>query len=291
MSSVISERIYKTNIPEQEFLNELNEYFKSGSKQLRSCLIFLFAKAINAEVNEKTVKLAAAVEIIHNATLIHDDIIDESDIRRGKTALHKKYGNKLSIIAGDYLLSLAINLLSETGNSKIIENFANCLNALCLGEIEQYFSQKTTPSLEEYIIKSEAKTASLFKASLKSLADLQEKKHSKSLETFAKYFGIAFQISDDLKNISALPQKEKQKPRFNDIKAGIYTAPVIYAFGENKLLDKFSTDEIIKKSGTKPIQEKTKQLIKTQVNEAKRQITNIPDSAYKQAILKLCDLI
>lgn len=288
MSSTLLDTFLNSGLANDEFLSELNNYLKIGSKQLRACLIFLFSKALFGECTEQTSRLAAAVELIHNATLIHDDIIDEADIRRGKTAIHKKYGNKLAIISGDFLLSLAMNLLNSLNNLNIIDNFAVCLNALCSGEIEQYFSQKTTPSIEQYLKKSEAKTASLFAAGLKSLSNLNNDQFITPMLEFAKHFGTAFQISDDLKNLSQTPDG---KPILNDIKSGLYTAPVIYAFGENKNLSEYSPEEIFETTMQPDAQLKTIQLLTKEKERAKSQLLCLPNTKYKQALINLCNII
>lgn len=294
MSLIIIKRFEDTSIQNKEFLSELKKYFNSGSKQIRSCLIFLFSRALFGNVCNNTIKLAAAVEFLHNATLIHDDIIDDAAVRRGKTTIHTKYGNKLAIISGDYLLSLAMSLLSELDDMSIINNFSCCLKFLCQGEVEQYFSQKTTPTINQYLQKSAAKTASLFEAGLKSLSNLNNNKFNKSLNTFANHFGTAFQISDDLKNFSYsndAPLQNAPKPLLNDIKNGIYTAPVIYAFGENKDLTKTSTEEIINSATQCEPLKKTLQLIRKEKESATLQILNLEDSPYKQALLELCEMI
>lgn len=287
-SSTILDTLLNSGLATDDFLSELNNYLQNGSKQLRSCLIFLFSKALFGECTTQTIKLAAAVELIHNATLVHDDIIDEADIRRGKTALHKKYGNKLAIISGDFLLSLAINLLNSLNNLNIIDNFSVCLNALCRGEIEQYFSQKTTPSIEQYLKKSEFKTASLFIAGLKSLSTLNNDKFNSQMLAFAKHFGTAFQISDDLKNLSQTPSG---KPILNDIKSGLYTAPVIYAFGENKNLSEYSPEQIFETAMQPDAQLKTIQLLTKEKELAKSQLLSFSNTKYKQALINLCNII
>lgn len=294
MSLEIFRMFENSVIPNSEFLNELETCFNNGSKQIRSCLIFLFSRALFGKVCNETIKLAAAIEIIHNATLIHDDIIDEAPMRRGKTALHKKCGNKLAIISGDFLLSLAMRILSELGNIAIINNFALCLNSLCIGEIEQYFSQKTTPTINQYLQKSSAKTASLFQAGLKSLSCINNNEFAEILDNFAIRFGTAFQISDDLKNFPDSKEqflKNPPKPLLNDIENGIYTAPVIYTFGENKNLSNISTEKIIKSASNIEARKKTLQLIQQEKESATSQITSLPDSTFKQAILDLCKII
>ncbi len=270
------------------YIEDLKNYICGSSKQIRSCLIFLFAQNFGYNADDKDIiKLAAAVEIIHNATLIHDDIIDKSDIRRGNFTLHKKYSNKLGVISGDFLLSLALNLLLELP-ATIMKNFAICINSLCLGEINQYFSLKTTPTLKQYLKKSEQKTSSLFIAALKSLIEIKNLDYVNNIETFATHFGRAFQIKDDLKNIYS---KSEKKPVLNDIENGIYTLPVILAYGENINLTQNSVDEIIKNSNNELIIKKTTKLLNDEISSAINCLEQFPENKYKKAIVKICELL
>lgn len=269
------------------FGNDIQQYLCGNSKQIRACLLFLFANAILGKTNENIIKLASAVEIIHNATLIHDDIIDNALIRRGHTTINKKYDSKLSIIAGDFLLSIAINILNSIKNPSIIKNFSNCLISLCKGEINQYFSKQETPTIKEYIEKSKNKTASLFIATLKSLSNLNNNIYEKELINFALNFGIAFQINDDLNNIL---NEKKQKPLFNDISSGIYTAPIIFGYGENKNLANIKTNDILKTAKEEKNINLTKKLINHYISLAKAEIRNLPESIYTQALNNLCNI-
>lgn len=285
LSKVINETLELISKESTILSAELSNYLNSSSKQLRSCLIFLFSQLLYKKTTSSIIKLAAAVELIHNATLIHDDIIDNADYRRGEKAIHKKFGNKLSIITGDYLLSLAIKLLTSTENPQIISNFSDCLNELCKGEINQYFSAKSTQSIEEYLKKTRAKTSSLFCAALKSLADLENNTHKKNLYNFATYFGTAFQIKDDLNNFT---NENNKKPLYLDIENGNFPPPVIYAFGENKNLSEINTEEIIAKASQEKYLNKTKDLIKNQANAAQKILSNLPQNLYNEAIQNLC---
>ena len=269
------------------FGNDIQQYLCGNSKQIRACLLFLFANAILGKTNENIIKLASAVEIIHNATLIHDDIIDNALIRRGHTTINKKYDSKLSIIAGDFLLSIAINILNSIKNPSIIKNFSNCLISLCKGEINQYFSKQETPTIKEYIEKSKNKTASLFIATLKSLSNLNNNIYEKELINFALNFGIAFQINDYLNNIL---NEKKQKPLFNDISSGIYTAPIIFGYGENKNLANIKTNDILKTAKEEKNINLTKKLINHYISLAKAEIRNLPESIYTQALNNLCNI-
>ena len=128
MENFVTQIFSNLEINHNEYFRDLKNYLFGNSKQIRSCLIFLFANNLGYKPNDMDIiKLATAVEIIHNATLIHDDIIDNSPIRRGNISLHEKYNNKLGVISGDFLLSIAFNLLLDLPQS-VMKNFAICLN-------------------------------------------------------------------------------------------------------------------------------------------------------------------
>ena len=263
-----------------EISTDIKEFIISKSKKLRPSLIFLFAKALNIKITDEIYNLACSVELIHNATLIHDDIIDNADIRRGNISLNKKLGNNLSVLSGDLILSIAMKKLAECNNIQLIKIFSKALYEMCKGEINQNFSLEKIPTLEQYIQKSEAKTAELFKAGLLSLCILKDIKEKNEIKEFANNFGIAFQIKDDLTNIL---NTDKSKPAKSDIFNGIYTAPVIF------LNSTFNTKEELynKVSNDKIAIEKTKLLIHQYSEKAIKAIKFLPNSNYKDEIIKL----
>ena len=179
----------------------VNQFISAKSKKIRPSLIFLFANAMDIKITDAILKLAVSVEIIHNATLIHDDIIDDAKIRRGRISLNKELGNNLSVLTGDILLSVAMKNLSSFGNIEIIDLFSLALQKMCIGEINQNSSLNKLPSYDEYINKSKNKTAELFLASLEALCILENLSERQYIKDFALNYGIAFQIRDDLNNI------------------------------------------------------------------------------------------
>ena len=118
-----------------EISENIKNFIFAKSKRIRPSLIFLTAKALNIDVSENVLKLACAVEIIHNATLIHDDIIDNAQKRRGKLSLNRQIGNNLSVLSGDILLSIAMHQLTSLNNCEIFKIFSSALQKMCTGEI------------------------------------------------------------------------------------------------------------------------------------------------------------
>lgn len=269
--------------------SKLFEVLNAPSKHIRAVLAFLFLKAQGREIDEKQIVFQSAIELVHNASLIHDDVIDESQSRRAVQTINSKFGNKLAVITGDYLLSVALKKIRTLDTPEIIDMFAQTLDDMCQGEIKQDFSRFKIPSIEEYLEKTRLKTAKLFETAIcgsfilakhlitksSPLAPMGRGCHKVTGEgfyapapqDFARNFGIAFQIRDDLINA---------KTSQNDFKEGIYTAPVIFAN---------SVEEF--QNGI----EKTQILLNNYVDSALKCIENLEESKYKAALTNLLGLI
>ncbi|MCR5265619.1 MAG: polyprenyl synthetase family protein [Cyanobacteria bacterium RUI128] len=189
-------------------------------KMIRSNIGLLFLKSHKVDT-AKYLPLLGAAELIHLSSLLHDDVIDNDDIRRGKPSIRSEYNNKTSVLYGDLILSNALRLILSYNSAELSELFNATLNNMCRGELMQYAKTCSIPSTEEYIEKSRLKTASLFEFITEGINVISEKKLHFPLE-FGTNFGIGFQIKNDLDNIL------KNK---TDIRNGIYTAPVIFSGG------------------------------------------------------------
>ena len=264
---------------------DICDYLMSKSKKIRPKLLFLFAKALGIHISDEIYNLAVGVEFIHNSTLIHDDILDDAKMRRNKISLNYKLGNNLSILAGDILLTKALYMLSKCKNIKIINIFSDCMYNMCKGEINQHFSIDKLMSIDEYIQKSEYKTSELFKATLLSLSVLENIQQKDEIENFARNFGIAFQIKDDLLNIL---NYDTSKPYLSDIKNGIFTATVIYLNEDKKIAD-MSKDDIISQVQNKKYIKKTIDLIKKYALNAIKSIEFMGDNQFKQEITEMSE--
>ncbi|MBQ4124200.1 polyprenyl synthetase family protein [bacterium] len=274
------------SIPKDVSDNIFNFIF-SKSKRIRPSLIFFVANAMKIKISDKILNLSAAVEIIHNATLIHDDIIDNANTRRGKKSLNIQLGNNLSVLSGDILLSIAMKLLCELENIEIIKLFSSTLEKMCQGEINQHFSLYKVPSINEYIEKSKNKTAKLFEAALVALCILESIEQKNNIKDFAINYGIAFQIKDDLENIL---QTDTTKPALSDIRNGIYTLPIILLAQDKPNITNLPIEEIIDyvKNNTE-IKNKTLDIIKKHTNKAIKSLDFLCDNEYKQEIIKLAN--
>ncbi len=229
-----------------EFQKEALNFLFNKSKRLRPLAIFMIKDLLNFEDKEnKLIKLAAALELLHSATLVHDDIIDEAKVRRSLPAFNFKYNSKIAVILGDYLLSLSLKLLSEIGSAQVFSYFSeNTLN-ICKGEINQFFDRGKPPKMEEYIQKSKDKTSSLFLAGAKSALHLINEKqtvensYQNAILDYILNFSLGFQIYDDILNFKSdfeNPLKPNDKAS-SDIKNGIYTICTLYMIERNYLCD------------------------------------------------------
>lgn len=272
----IIERKMIEDINLQEPLNSfLKDFLLAPSKRIREVLPVLYFKALNKNLSQKQLDMLSIIEIVHNASLIHDDIIDESTLRRGNKTVSYQFGNKLGVITGDYLLSLALGKLCKIGNIPVIEKCSDTIKKMCIGEVNQNFSRFKIGTLDDYIEKTKNKTAYLFELSLLSVAMLDEtsKYNMENLSNFALNTGIAFQIRDDILNML---NTDKSKPNNNDIENGIYNAPVILGNKEDNYT-----------SGI----EKTKGLLNNYIEQAGNEIKLLPDNKYKLALEEFLELL
>lgn len=267
---------------------DLSIFLTAPAKRLRPLLGLLFLKSLNHEIKPGQYDILIAVELIHNATLIHDDVIDNAEKRRKIETLNTKFDNNLAVIAGDFLLSIAMEKVINTGSVDVIKICTSALKYTCLGEINQYFNKNKIISIDEYIEKSRKKTALLFEIGVLGGLLLSEKSIDKNLRQiatdFSQNFGIAFQIRDDLINILNSEHLSNL-----DINAGIYTAPVIFAYGENKniLKEKNILEAIKTTNGI----EKTKYLMDNYFENSILAIHNLENSIYKKAITDLVETL
>ena len=208
-------------------------------KQIRPSLCLLIAKSQN-NINSKTYNVASLVEMIHVATLIHDDIVDDSDLRRGWPTLGRVWKNKISLLVGDYIFSKALSTITSLGDIKLIEILSKTANELSQGEILQIEKSKDkTMSEEIYYSMIKDKTASLFSAccELASLTSASKKEVSDNFKEFGVNFGMAYQIKDDLDDLLG-SEDFLGKPTKLDLKKNMLTLPYIYCLDRMKEKEK-----------------------------------------------------
>lgn len=219
----------------QDLLEEADEPLRSmlqhsltGGKRLRPALIVLVGRMFKSHL-EPFYSLAAAVEMLHTATLIHDDLVDKDATRRNEKSLHAIWPTEAIVLAGDYLLARAISLLTELGNLRMLGVFAQTLSSLCQGEIMQVLYKEKIVSKEEYYRLIEAKTASLLAASAEMAGILAgaEEGQVASLHIFGRELGMAYQIANDVMDFFS-DGEQLGKPAGSDLQQGFITLPTIF---------------------------------------------------------------
>lgn len=254
-----------------------------------------------SDVWRKQAQLGQIVEMIHVASLIHDDVLDEADTRRGGEAVHKLYSNKVAVLAGDYLLARASVLLARLENTAVVQIMATALESLVSGEIMQL---KSSPEellrMESYLRKSYYKTASLICYACRSCALLGGHAYGSTVATaceeFGFHMGLAFQIQDDILDFTAAADI-LGKPALADMSLGLSTAPILYAAEEfphlkplikrrfKKQGDKQTALEALYKSKT--AMDKAKRLAEFHAQKAVDALLRLPQSEARDAMLRL----
>jgi len=230
-------KLIKVNIKssEKEFDEAIFPLVDAGGKMLRPAFLLLSAKFGEYD-SDKMHNLAAAIEMMHMATLIHDDVVDESKLRRGIETIQHKYSKEYAVYIGDFLFCQCFIMLSEVGYStEILREISKAISKICMGEIRQYnirYARNT--SLKKYIKIISGKTAALFAISFYagSKESKCSEKTSKLLGRVGYYIGMAFQIIDDLLDYSG-DTKKLGKNAQSDLIKGYYTLPLIYAMADD----------------------------------------------------------
>jgi len=202
----------------------------SGGKRLRPALALGGYGLFRRKSDASAVALAAAVETLHNATLVHDDLIDGSLMRRGGITLNAVWDKGATVLAGDYLFARAAGFAAETGNIRVVQLFADTLRIICEGELRQHFSSRQwLQDRESYYSRIFAKTASLFAAATSSAAMLAgaSAAQEQALYAYGRHLGTAFQIVDDVLDYTG-DESVLGKPVGGDLRQGIVTLPFFY---------------------------------------------------------------
>ena len=227
-----------------------NYHIQTGGKRLRALLTLGSAKLCNYLKGGRDINLAACVELIHAATLMHDDVIDVSSVRRGKKTINSIWGNQSSILVGDYLLSRCFEMMVEDGNLEVLKLLSSTSSKIAQGEILQLQHKGDIDMLEETYLKIiSTKTAVLFSASTKVGAILANKKNNEkdALEFYGKNLGLTFQIADDILDYNS-ELKLFGKKIGNDFYEGKITLPVILLSQQINNIEKQSLKDIFKKN-------------------------------------------
>jgi len=206
----------------------LDVLLSSGGKRIRPTVTLLVGKMLGAEY-QRLVTLAAAIELLHSATLVHDDLIDGSLLRRGMPTLNSQWSPGATVLSGDFLFASAAKLASDTNSISAMSLFAHTLTVIVNGEITQLFNSRCQVDREDYYRRIYAKTASLFETSATTAALISEVEPAKVevLRQFGYQIGMAFQIVDDILDFTG-EQDTLGKPVGSDLRQGLVTLPAIY---------------------------------------------------------------
>ena len=233
-------------ISEVKLIDKVIKYIsKSKGKMIRPCLVINTAKTIG-NITEKNYLVASLVEMIHLATLIHDDIVDESDTRRGWPTPARLWKNKIALLIGDYIFSKSLSTIVQLNDLESIKVLSNASDRLSKGEIFQIQESKNKIMSENsYFSMIKDKTASLFSAAceLSARASSKEKTDFKNFKKFGENFGIAYQIKDDLNDVIS-NSKILGKPTNLDVKRNTLTLPYIHCLYQ---LNSYERSKILKK--------------------------------------------
>lgn len=295
------------NFSHTELRDSSQHILKAGGKRIRPAFVLLSGKIFNPNNTAELISLAAAVELIHMASLVHDDVIDRADIRRGEPTIRVLWGNKFSLHCGDYLLAHAIKLINPQKNKEIANLLARISVEMCQGEIQQLLTVfNTNQSIKDYFYRIKRKTALLIAASCKigAIATNAPTDAVNSLYKYGYNLGMAFQIKDDVLDIEG-NSNIIGKPAGSDLAQGIITLPTIFALddfgsGNKELRDLINTQEItngenlaraleiVRKSGGI---EKSLALSEKFIMNAKNHLNLLPKSAVKESLIKIADFI
>lgn len=303
----VEEEFCRQSVSSVPAITEIGQYLQfSGGKRLRPALLLLGAKFCGYE-GPSAIRLGAVVELIHTATLIHDDIIDEADTRRGRPSTNSRWGNHRSVLAGDWLYMQAFNRAVAERNFRVLDLLIRLTQVMVEGELLQLSRlRRIDVSEEEYIELADRKTASLFSVCMRLGAVLGGKSDEEEarLSAYGTNLGLAFQLTDDLLDFTSSEEK-LGKPIGNDLREGKVTLPLIY------MLRKCDPDElqkvatVLEECGFRSVRfeeilalverngtvDATHARARQFAEIAKSCLDGFPESPYKEALCSLADFI
>ncbi len=282
-------------------VNQLSHYIvNSGGKRLRPLLSLMSSRAYGYE-GEHHHTLAAIIEFIHTATLLHDDVVDESELRRGRETANALFGNAASVLVGDFLYSRAFEMMVDVGSMKVMQILAETTNVIAEGEVMQLMNCHDADTTEQrYLDVIHAKTAKLFEAATRLGAVLCNRPESEesAMASYGMHLGTAFQLIDDVLDYSS-NSDEMGKNVGDDLAEGKPTLPLIYAMRNGTPAQSDIVRKAIEEGGLEYLDEVmeairqtgaieyTQKTAKQEADLAVQQLEHLPESNYKQALADL----
>ena len=284
-------------------INQIGKYIvNSGGKRLRPMLVLLVAKALDYQGNEH-ITLAAVIEFIHTATLLHDDVVDESDLRRGQETVNAVWGNAASVLVGDFLYSRSFEMMVRVNNMRVMDILSHTTTAIAEGEVLQLLNVNNPATSEsKYLEVISRKTAILFSTACRLSAVLMKSSEpiEQALTDYGLHLGIAFQLIDDVLDYRADPE-QTGKNLGDDLAEGKPTLPLIYAMKQSSkdkaMIIRHAIEEGCRESfveiceiveSTQAI-EYTEQRARDEAGKAVQALSALPDSPYKTAMISLAE--
>jgi all-trans-nonaprenyl-diphosphate synthase len=278
--------------------------FGARGKRVRPAIVLLVSRATlpGQEITSRHRRLAEITEMIHTASLVHDDVVDEAELRRGVPTVHSSFGNRIAVLAGDFLFAQSSWYLANLDNLEVVKLLSQVIMDLAEGEIQQGLNRfSTSLSIDAYLEKSYYKTASLIANSSKAAAVLSEVSDglTANLYSYGRHIGLAFQIVDDILDFTGSTD-ELGKPAGSDLQSGNLTAPVLYALEEKPFLEVLIEREFAQPGDleqavalVKDSQgiERSRELARQHSRMAIECLEDLPPSSSRQALTKLADYV
>lgn len=290
-----------SNVP---LVEKIGHYIvESGGKRIRPLLVLLAANAANYQGKDH-IPLAAIIEFIHTATLLHDDVVDNSDLRRGKDTANAKWGNAPSVLVGDFLYSRAFQIMVEIGSMDIMSVISNATNVIAEGEVLQLLNTKNPDTTEDaYMQVILGKTAMLFEAATEAGAILANSSNEEreGLRLYGRHLGTAFQLIDDVMDYLSTAE-EMGKNVGDDLAEGKATLPLIYAMREGNDEQRLLIRQAIRKGGLDDLQpimdivketgaiEYTQQKAQHEADLAIEALSSLSDTSFKETLIHLANI-
>ena len=299
----VNEVIRKYLHSDVALISEMSNYIiNSGGKRLRPLLALLCARACGYS-GDKHALCAAIIEFIHTATLLHDDVVDESSLRRGRETANSIWGNESTVLVGDFVFSRSFEMMVDVGEMRVMEILARASNTIAEGEVMQLLNCNDPDTTEEsYMTVIQSKTAKLFEAACQLGAILAKQPEDTEIAcaNYGMYIGTAFQLKDDVLDYQASP-KEMGKNIGDDLAEGKPTLPLIHALKNsngstaNLIRDaivnggKDSMDEIMYAIESTDAITYTEKIADQQAQLAKQQIEQLPNNPHRDALINLTE--
>jgi all-trans-nonaprenyl-diphosphate synthase len=278
--------------------------FGAGGKRIRPAIVLLLSRATmpGQSITSKHRRLAEITEMIHTASLVHDDVVDESEMRRGVPTVHSNFGNRVAVLAGDFLFAQSSWYLANLDNLTVVKLLSQVIMDLAEGEIQQGLNRfDSSLSIEAYLEKSYYKTASLIANSCKAAGVLSgvSDELANHLYDYGRHVGLAFQIVDDILDFTGSAES-LGKPAGSDLCSGNITAPALYALEEQPYLEtlidrEFSEENDLERAialiqDTKGI-ERSRELAAQHAQTAITHLEHLEPSQARQALIDLADYV